>query len=50
MKRYRGTALNTDEHFKDPANLVLKKEIDDEIPDVIEDFDSEDLTVKDDED
>ncbi len=25
MKQYRGTALSTDEHFKDPVNLVLRK-------------------------
>ncbi len=45
MKRYRGTSLNTDDHFKDPAKLVLKKDLDD---DIIDDFDSDDLMVKDD--
>ena len=48
MKRYRGTALNTDDHFMDPAKLVLKKEIDDDILDIMDDYDSEALTVKDD--
>ncbi|MCR4762805.1 MAG: DNA-directed RNA polymerase subunit beta' [Lachnospiraceae bacterium] len=26
MKRYRGTALNTDENFRDPEKLILKKQ------------------------
>ena len=46
MKRYRGTSLTTDDHFKDPAKLVLKKDLDDD--DIIDDFDSEGLTVRDD--
>ena len=42
MKRYRGTALNTDENFRDPVRLILKRRPKIEEPEEIID-DDEDL-------
>ncbi|MBE5835007.1 MAG: DNA-directed RNA polymerase subunit beta' [Butyrivibrio sp.] len=48
MKRYRGTALNTDANFKDPDKLILNKRKFDDYVDAIDDNDE--FIVQDDED
>ncbi len=51
MKRYRGTAINTDSHFSDPEKLTLKKKVDHDSFDLpeAEDDSDEDVIILDDE-